>query len=75
MKVILHFIHGGQREMYISDEEFRNEAEPFFNELYKKSDWQTGCIQFQSSLIPVREIKFIEFKEPPETPKFQNRTK
>ncbi|AZF88391.1 hypothetical protein P9C57_gp46 [Bacillus phage AP631] len=68
MKVILHFIHGGQREMYVSDEEFKNEAEPFFNELYKKSDWQAGCIQFQSSLIPIREIKFIEFVEPPELP-------
>ncbi len=65
MKVIVHFVHGGQREMRVSDEEFKNELEPFFNEMYQRSDWHTGCIQFQNTLIPNREIKFIEFMEPP----------
>ncbi|MGG1608089.1 hypothetical protein [Bacillus wiedmannii] len=70
MKVIVHFVHGGQRELYVSNEEFENEFGAIFNEMYQRSDWQTGCIQFQNALIPNREIKFIEFMEPPkELPK------
>jgi hypothetical protein len=63
MKVVVNFIHGGDKTVEVSQEEFDNNMAPAFEKLYETSKWNEGCLMMADAMIPLREVKYIEFLE------------
>ncbi|GGE58509.1 hypothetical protein [Priestia taiwanensis] len=62
VKVIVHLVHGGNKSLVVSKEVFDKEINEALSGLDNNSDGNTGFFGFDNAIIPVREIKYIEWE-------------